>query len=317
MADRQPECSLVIRAFNEEKHIGKLLEGVARQTIQDVQIILVDSGSTDATLAIASHYPVEIVQIQPEEFTFGRSLNLGCSRARGEFIVIASAHVYPVYPDWLEQLLKPFEDPQVALSYGRQRGNDSTKFSEHQHFAKVFPERSNPRQDHPLCNNANAAIRRSLWEQQPYDEALPGLEDVAWASWALSEGYHLAYSAEAEVVHIHNETPRQVFNRYRREAMALRRIQPGASFGFWDFIRLLGLNLISDSWQAARERRLLREAREILWFRTLQFWGTYQGFRHKGPVEQAIIRSLYYPNDKDRGGAPSGRTAEPIDYAHP
>lgn len=317
MGRQYPTCSIVIRAFNEERHIGRLLEGIARQTIQDVQIILVDSGSTDATLAIAFHFPVEIVEIRPEEFTFGRSLNLGCAQARGEFIVIASAHVYPVYPDWLEQLLKPFDDPQVALAYGRQRGNHATKFSESQHFAKMFPERSNFRQDHPLCNNANAAIRRTLWETQPYDEELSGLEDMAWANWAISQGYYLAYSAEAEVVHVHNETPRQVYNRYRREAMALRRIQPGTSFGIWDFIRLLGMNIATDLWQAGRERRLLREARGILWFRTMQFWGTYQGFRHKGPVEQAIIRSLYYPSDANRAGASPSRMVEPIDYAHP
>ena len=49
-------CSLIVRAFNEEQHIGRLLEGVRRQTVQDVEIILVDSGSTDATAAIAAQY---------------------------------------------------------------------------------------------------------------------------------------------------------------------------------------------------------------------------------------------------------------------
>jgi len=45
----KPTCSIVIRAFNEEQHIGKLLTGILQQTIQDREIILVDSGSTDAT----------------------------------------------------------------------------------------------------------------------------------------------------------------------------------------------------------------------------------------------------------------------------
>ena len=46
-------CSIVIRAYNEEKHIGRLLEGIQHQTIKDVEIILVDSGSTDSTVSIA------------------------------------------------------------------------------------------------------------------------------------------------------------------------------------------------------------------------------------------------------------------------
>ncbi|HPO57683.1 MAG TPA: glycosyltransferase family A protein, partial [Anaerolineaceae bacterium] len=101
-----PACSIVIRAYNEEKHIGRLLDGIMQQTVKDVQIILVDSGSTDATMAIARRYPVEVVTIRPQEFTFGRSLNLGISHARAEVVVMASAHVYPVYPDWLERLLR-------------------------------------------------------------------------------------------------------------------------------------------------------------------------------------------------------------------
>jgi cellulose synthase/poly-beta-1,6-N-acetylglucosamine synthase-like glycosyltransferase len=57
--------ALVIRCFNEEAHIGRLLTGVVRQTHVPEEIIVVDSGSTDATLAIASAFPVEIVTICP------------------------------------------------------------------------------------------------------------------------------------------------------------------------------------------------------------------------------------------------------------
>ncbi|MCS7010196.1 MAG: glycosyltransferase, partial [Anaerolineales bacterium] len=200
--------SLVIRAYNEERHIGRLLEGVRRQTVRDVEIILVDSGSTDATPAIAAQYGAKILRIAPQEFTFGRSLNLGIAATTRDLVVIASAHVYPVYPDWLERLLEPFSDPNVALTYGKQRGDEHSKFSEHQIFARWFPEESHLNQPHPFCNNANAAIRRNLWKQHPYDETLTGLEDLAWAKWAQSQGYRIAYVAEAEVIHVHNETPR-------------------------------------------------------------------------------------------------------------
>ncbi|HRS75498.1 MAG TPA: glycosyltransferase, partial [Anaerolineaceae bacterium] len=77
----QPACSIIIRAHNEERHLGRLLEGIAQQTVKDVEIILVDSGSTDGTLAVAARYPVQVVHIAPEEFTFGRSLNLGIQAA--------------------------------------------------------------------------------------------------------------------------------------------------------------------------------------------------------------------------------------------
>jgi rhamnosyltransferase len=165
-----PLCSVVIRCYNEEEHIGRLLSGIAEQTIREVEIIVVDSGSTDATLSIASHYPVKILSIKPEDFSFGRSLNLGCRAARGNYIIIASAHVYPAYRDWLEQLLAPLADDRIALVYGKQRGSGSTKYSERQVFRKWFPEGSILNQGNPFCNNANSALRHSLWKELPYNE---------------------------------------------------------------------------------------------------------------------------------------------------
>src|SRR5215203_4238111 len=101
-------CSIVIRAFNEGQHIGRLLEGLRQQTLKDVEIVLVDSGSTDQTVSVAEAFGAQIVRIPSAEFTFGRSLNFGVKAATHELVVIASAHVYPLYPDWLECLLRPF-----------------------------------------------------------------------------------------------------------------------------------------------------------------------------------------------------------------
>jgi glycosyltransferase involved in cell wall biosynthesis len=313
MTGDSPHCSIVIRAYNEEKYIGRLLMGIMQQTIKDVEIILVDSGSTDDTLAIASQYPVRILHIQPEEFTFGRSLNRGIFAAKSDLIVIASAHVYPVYPDWLARLLEPFEDPKVAVTYGKQRGPESAKFSEQQLFHRWYPDRSDPRQAHPFCNNANAAIRRSLWEQHPYDETLSGLEDLDWAVWAMDQGYAVAYVAEAEMIHVHNETPRGVYNRYRREAMAFKRIFPNERFTLWDLARLTVSNIASDLWHAGRQGVLGKHWRSIFWFRWMQFWGTYQGYRQSGPLTWQLRQTFYYPRGMQVVDSPS-RDVEPIRY---
>jgi len=309
-----PVCSIVIRAFNEEDHIGRLLTGIMEQSLDDVEIIVVDSGSTDATVPIASRFPTRILTIPPHEFTFGRSLNVGCSAARGEFLVFASAHVYPLYPDWLVKLIAPFNDPAIGLVYGKQQGDGTTHYSEHQQFKRMFPEASTIPQRHPLCNNANAAIRRSLWEQRPFDESLSGLEDLDWATWLLEQDRSLAYQAEAVVVHVHNETPRQVFRRYEREAIALARIRREEKFGFGSFLRLYFSNVISDSKQALREGCFIREFWSILWFRWMQFLGTYMGFRHSGPVTDEVIQAFYYPNRKSVTNHSSGRATKPIDY---
>jgi rhamnosyltransferase len=287
-------CSLVIRAYNEEAHIGRLLEGISHQTVSDVEVILVDSGSTDATASIAERYGAKVVHIPPEEFTFGRSLNLGLAAATRELVVIASAHVYPVYPDWLERLLEPYSDPAVVLTYGKQRGNERSKFSEHQIFARWYPDQSVVPQNHSFCNNANAAIRRSIWEIHPYDETLTGLEDLAWAKWAQSEKHTVAYTAEAEVIHVHNETPHGILNRYRREAMAFKQIFPEAHFNLYDFIRNVTASVGFDLLHAARTHMLWRNIPSIFWFRWNQFRGTYLGYRHASLLTPELRQTFYY-----------------------
>lgn len=310
----KPACSIVIRAYNEEKHIGRLLTGILRQTIREVQIILVDSGSTDSTVAIASHFPVDVVHLRPDEFTFGRSLNQGMAAACAELVVMASAHVYPVYPDWLERLLSPFNAPGVGLTYGKQRGAESTQFSEHQIFQNWFPDTPTPRQGHPFCNNANAAIRRGLWEQHPYDETLPGLEDLAWARWAQEAGHAVSYVSEAEVIHVHHETWRGVFNRYRREGMAFKLIYPQEDFRRRDMLRLFLTNAGSDLRAAARQGVLAAEWKNILRFRWMQFSGTYEGYRQSGPLTWQLKQAFYYPAPAaGKLGAPA-RPVQPIQY---
>ncbi len=307
-------CSLVVRAFNEEGHIGRLLEGVRHQTLRDVEVILVDSGSTDATAAIAAQYGATVVHIPPAEFTFGRSLNLGLAAATCDLVAIASAHVYPVYPDWLERLLEPFTDPAVALAYGKQRGDENSKFSEHQIFARWFPEESAARQGHPFCNNANAAIRLSVWKAHPFDESLTGLEDLAWAKEVQGAGCAISYVAEAEVVHVHNETPCGVLNRYRREGMAFKRIYPEAHFSLYDFVRMVSANIASDLWHATRQRIFWRSAPSIFWFRTAQFWGTYRGYRRSLEWNWDLRQTFYYPHGMEMLEKPAPREVEPIRY---
>lgn len=313
-AKKTPRASVVIRAYNEEAHIGRLLAGIVKQDWEETEIILVDSGSSDATLQIASRYPVRVVTISPQEFTFGRSLNTGIRGASGEYIVTVSAHCYPVYPDWLSRLLAPFEDPQVALSYGKQRGGETNQYSEHQWFRHYFPEASVPRQGHAYCHNANAAIRRELWEQHPFNENLTGLEDLAWGSWAFEQGYAISYAAEAEVIHLHDEGPGQVYNRYKREAVAMKQILPNSRFNLWHFFSLTGRNIIADWQQARRERVFWKQAVGVVWFRVMQYWGTLQGYAYSGKIDAQLHQQFYYPPEILSEKRPAQRRVEPIDY---
>jgi glycosyltransferase involved in cell wall biosynthesis len=287
----------VIRCFNEEAHLGNLLEAVEAQRGVDAEVIVVDSGSTDRSVSIAKAAGAKILEISPDEFTFGRSLNIGCAAATGEFIAMASAHVVPHRTDWLRQLLQPFENPQVAKTYGRQVGHWSSRFSEHEVLAKQFPADSNFSQAVPFCNNANSAIRSDLWRRNHYDEALSGLEDLAWGKWAIENDFLLAYNAAAVVSHIHHEAPSQILNRYRREAIALKRILPDSHMSFLKFAKLMCQNILNDEVRALRAGKFWRYAWEIVMFRTMQYWGTFTGLNSRSDLTDEMLMRFYYPRE--------------------
>lgn len=306
--------SAVIRAFNEEAHIGRLLHGLNSQVRPPDELILVDSGSTDRTVEIARARGCRIVSIAKDEFTFGRALNRGCEAASGDVLLIVSAHVHPVYQDYLEQFIKPLDIDNVDIAYGRQVGDHRTKYSESRIMTKWFPKESMWDQRHPFSNNANALVRRSMWEKLRYREELTGLEDLDFARRAMERGSRVAYVAEAPVVHVHEESWDVVQNRYRREAIAYKSIYPDTKMTRSQAATLAVTNIASDYWHAGLERKLRSNFRDIVRFRFAQFRGAYLGFSADRAPDVDLLRRFYYPPEWVERAHQSERGAE-IDYS--
>lgn len=295
--ERPIEVSIVLRTYNEESYLPELLQGVLDQDAQrsGVEVVLVDSGSTDRTLQIAQDYGCRIVRIKKSEFTFGRSLNFGCKAARGKYLVFVSGHCVPVNSTWLSSLIQPLRESQVDYSYGRQLGRDTTKFSERQVFSKYFPSVSQVPQSGFFCNNANAALTKSAWEEFGFDEELTGLEDMMLAKRICESGGGIGYVAEAAVYHIHDETWKQVRTRYEREAIALRAIMPEVQLSLLDCQRYFVTGVLHDCGVACREGVLHSKLGEILKFRLMQFWGAYRGNRAHRVLSASRREEYFYP----------------------
>ena len=288
--------SIVIRALNEAKHLPNLLSGISEQSILPDEVILVDSGSTDRTIEIASEYGTSLVYIQPEDFTFGRSLNVGCEYAGGDILVFVSAHVYPSDKFWLEKLTSPFvQNPELGLVYGRQIGDERSAFSETEMMRQWFPMARNTSQEHPFCNNANCAIRRRLWEQNKYDETITGLEDMAWAKWALQSGHRIWYEPDSIIVHVHEETRKQIVNRYMREAIAHKKIFGQQKLNILEAVGLFFANVFRDYLAAVPRKKLKKNLLAIPTFRFAQFKGAWLGFRQDSEPTAELKKRFYYP----------------------
>jgi glycosyltransferase involved in cell wall biosynthesis len=289
--------SVVIRTLNEARHLPELLAGIARQQLSggSCEVVLVDSGSTDGTLQIAEAHGCRIVHIKKEEFSFGRSLNVGCLAATGEALVFVSGHCIPCGADWLARLVAPLGHDNVVYSYGGQVGNDSTHFSERQIFAKYFPAQSQVPQEGFYCNNANSALLRSEWEHTRFDEEITGLEDMYMAKALVQRGRRIAYVADARVYHLHDETWRQVKRRFEREAIALQRIMPEVHLGLLDVARYATSAILLDCGAALQERKLGQHIARIFAYRACQFWGAYKGNHVHRRLSKVAKERYYFP----------------------
>jgi glycosyltransferase involved in cell wall biosynthesis len=259
------------------------------------ETIIVDSGSTDDTLAIAGAYNPRIVPIAKEQFTFGRSLNVGCEAARGRNLVFVSGHCIPTGPAWLKPLLAPLESGAAHYVYGRQAGHEMTRFSERQIFGKYFPERKADAQGGFFCNNANAALRRDVWARHRFDEDITGLEDMELAKRLIAAGLKVDYVPESVIYHIHDESWAKVRSRYERESLALQKITPELHLSLFDFTRYFLSALVHDVGAASREGPLLRLVPEIFMFRLMQYWGAYCGNNDHRVLSRKNKDRYFYP----------------------
>lgn len=295
-------ASVIIRTYNEQQYLEQLLLSIFSQKCEsvEVEVIIVDSGSTDATLEIAAKYPCQITHIRKSDFTFGRSLNIGCEFAKGEFLIFISGHCLPANEYWLNELISPLREGKACYSYGRQEGKYTTKYSEYLHFEKCFPDYDKIPQEGFFCNNANAAITREAWQRFKFNEELTGLEDMYLARQLVESEKKVAYTSKASVYHIHDETWRQVRIRYEREAYALQRIMPEVHFTLGDFFRFFVSGLFSDSAAALAQKKLLRKFPEISMFRLMQYWGTYKGNQEVRKISAKMKYQYFYPKDLEK-----------------
>lgn len=195
--------SIIIRTFNEERWIRECLRRIQQQTLQDVEIVLVDNNSADQTVARAKQVYPDLKLVTIDKYLPGLAINAGIRAASGEYIAILSAHCLPVKDDWLEVLLTNCEDAAVAGVYGRQIPTSYSSAQDKRDLLVTFGLDKRIQKKDIFFHNANSLIRRELWERFPFDEQVTNIEDRVWAKQVIDAGFVLVYEPEAAVYHYH------------------------------------------------------------------------------------------------------------------
>lgn len=171
--------SVIVRTKNEVATLERAVSSLRRQTV-DVEVVVVDSGSTDGTLELARRLADTLVELPPERFTYGRSLNLGAAAAAGSILFALSAHCVASSDEWVERSLAYYAAEDVAGTTGDPIGPDGGLLTGSRTVtpADVL---ANP---HWGLSNHASSWRRQVWEEVPFDESAESCEDKLWM-WTL------------------------------------------------------------------------------------------------------------------------------------
>src|SRR5665213_889312 len=197
------EISILIPTKNGGPEFEKCLQGIySQKSAGAFEVILVDSGSVDGTLEIASRYPVHVDHIPGDEFHHARTRNLLARLAKGEFLVFLSQDALPANDTWLSSLLDNFKDSSVGAAYGKQLAKPGATTERHQVFAALYGQSrilKRPGDASKLgykyyhFSSVNAAIRKEVWQATRFPEHLKVFEDVGIAKRILEAGWSIAY----------------------------------------------------------------------------------------------------------------------------
>lgn len=218
----QPLVSVVIPTLNAGAPLTALLKAIRSQDIAGgVEVIVVDSSSSDGTAEIARSGGAMVLTIPRSRFGHGRTRNQGIQASRGRFVVLTVQDARPTDEHWLARLITPLLDyRRVAGSYGLQvacpsagllararswgwRQRHSCAVLKSLNATDDFWELS-PRERLELIrfDNVTSCVRRSVWEELPFPDR-DYAEDMAWAKQVLLHGYQTAFVPESRVWHSH------------------------------------------------------------------------------------------------------------------
>jgi len=250
------KISVLVLTKNEAANIDTCLKCVLSQECEGtLEVIVIDSGSTDGTIEIARRHPVRIEQIQPGEFHHAKTRNYAASLATGEFLVYLAADACPASTNWLRSLISNFADDSVGAVYGRHLPKPGCNAERQAVLGTVYgddrvlkktSQRSELGYRYYHFSTVNAAIRRDVWEAIRFPEELKVFEDVGIAKRILDSNWTIVYEPRAAVYHSHNHTTLGLFKRYFDAGIIWKRLE------IWD--SMMRRAIFEEGWRMLRRK---------------------------------------------------------------
>ena len=234
--------SVVIPTKNGGGDFELLLSALKQQKgLKDLEIIVVDSGSSDGTVSIAREYGAEVLEILPEEFSHSQARNLGAEKAAGNYLFFTVQDALPSSNIFLFKLLSALKNNDLAtvscvefpkedadLFYRTINWNHYSKFLEVSENDKVMhlPKVKNYETLRKNAQLSDLALLISKETFLKYKYRGKYGEDVDLGLRLIGDGYRLALMGSVKVIHSHNRPPYYWLRRGYVDVLSLFDIFP-------------------------------------------------------------------------------------------
>lgn len=217
--------AVIIPTLNSGAYLPRLLPALAAQTLQPEELIIIDSNSSDGSVAAWRRFGARVISIPAASFNHGGTRRFASELTSASTLIYLTQDAVPACRKALQKLRTAlYADDKIGLCYGRQLPHPGAGA-----LAMAAREFNYPAQSRSkclkdaatlgiktcFCSDAFAAYRKdALQKAGGFPQRVIGSEDAYVAARMLLAGLTVQYAAEAQVYHSHDYTPLQEFRRY-------------------------------------------------------------------------------------------------------
>ena len=218
------EVAVLIPVYRPDGKLTELLKRLKMQNYPIHRVILMNTEEKHFPAELTGIWDrVEVYHLAKEEFDHGGTRDRGVRMSTADLVVCMTQDAMPADETLIEELVKPFDDPEVWAAYARQLPNEDCREVEKYTRSFNYPEQSMVKTKEDLdrlgiktffCSNVCAAWRRKKYlELGGFVKHTIFNEDMILAGTMIKQGGKIAYCAKAKVIHSHNYSAFQQFHR--------------------------------------------------------------------------------------------------------
>ena len=294
----------VIPTYKPDEKLLACLKQLEKQTVKPGKIILMNTEESLLTIPLPKEMDnLEIHHIKKEEFDHGATRDEGLHFSDADVVLFLTQDAVPANEFLVENMLKPFEEEEVAAVYGRQMADP--KKSPVEAFTRKFnyPSKSRKKTEEDLpvlgiktffCSNVCAAYRKETYEELGgFPKKAIFNEDMIFASKLIEAHKAIYYQAEAKVWHWHDYTGMEQFHRNFDLAVSQK------SYGGL-FLKVKseseGIRLVKETVKWLLEKKDYRRIVQVIWISGCKYLGYKLGYQYERLPKELILKLTMNPS---------------------